>query len=46
MIVKHPKMIDIINNLKKHQSHSFEIIGNDVRPFLVFSETRGSQNRA
>ena len=46
MIVENPKMIDIINNLKKHQSHSFEIIGNDIRPFLVFSETRGSQNRA
>ena len=44
MIVEHPKMIDKNNNLKKHQSHSFEIIGNDIRPFLVFSETRGSQN--
>ena len=46
MVVEHPKLITMVNNVKKHHSLSYEIIGIDMRPFLVFSETRGSQNRA
>ena len=44
MVVEPPKMIDMINNIKIHHSLSFEIIGIEVRPSLVFSEKRGSQN--
>ena len=45
MVVEQPKMINMINDIKRHHTLSFEIIGIEVRPFLVFSEKRGSQNR-
>ena len=44
MVVEQPKMINMINDIKRHHSLSFEIIGIEVRPSLVFSEKRGSQN--
>ena len=44
MVVEKRKIIDIINNIKRHHSLSFEIICIEVRPSLVFSEKRGSQN--
>ena len=44
MVVEQPKMIDMINDIKRHHTLSFEIIGIEVRLIFVFSEKRGSQN--
>ena len=45
MVVEQRKMIDMINDIKRHHTFSFEIFGIEIKPFLVFSEKRGSQNR-
>ena len=45
MVVEQTKMINMINDIRRHHALSFEIIGIEERPFLVFSEKRDSQNR-
>ena len=41
MVVEQPKMIDMINDIKRHHTLLFDIIGIEIRPFLFFSEKRG-----